>query len=144
MAATFAVTVAPDENLIFVPSVVNASVGDTILWTWGSDFHTGTSLSFSLEFSFGVKPPFLFSSCSLFQSPRFLKDAKFLLAVSILESKTPEVSILLPLPPFFRKRSLTPLSFLDTFNITVTEPGVISYVCQPHCLLGMQASINVN
>src|SRR4030095_14809384 len=38
------VTVVPLENeFSFVPDTVNISVGDTVRWTWESDFHSVTS-----------------------------------------------------------------------------------------------------
>jgi plastocyanin len=40
----FDVTVGPIGNeLSFVPDTVNISVGDTVRWTWESDFHSVTS-----------------------------------------------------------------------------------------------------
>jgi plastocyanin len=40
----FDVTVGPLENeFTFVPDTVNISVGDTVRWTWESDFHSVTS-----------------------------------------------------------------------------------------------------
>ena len=40
----FDVAVGPAGNTIrFVPDTLNISVGDTVRWTWGSDFHSVTS-----------------------------------------------------------------------------------------------------
>jgi plastocyanin len=39
----FDVTVGPGTDLAFVPNTVNISVGDTVRWTWESDFHSVTS-----------------------------------------------------------------------------------------------------
>ena len=40
----FDVTVGPlDNEFSFVPDTVNISVGDTVRWTWASDFHSVTS-----------------------------------------------------------------------------------------------------
>ncbi len=40
----FDVTVGPKGNeFTFVPDTVNISVGDTVRWTWASDFHSVTS-----------------------------------------------------------------------------------------------------
>jgi len=40
----FDVTVGPLENeFSFVPDTVTISVGDTVRWTWASDFHSVTS-----------------------------------------------------------------------------------------------------
>ena len=40
----FDVTVGPLENeFTFLPDTVNISVGDTVRWTWASDFHSVTS-----------------------------------------------------------------------------------------------------
>ncbi len=40
----FDVTVGPLENeFTFMPDTVNISVGDTVRWTWASDFHSVTS-----------------------------------------------------------------------------------------------------
>jgi plastocyanin len=40
----FDVTVGPVGNeFSFVPDTINVSVGDTVRWTWESDFHTVTS-----------------------------------------------------------------------------------------------------
>jgi plastocyanin len=40
----FDVTVGPLENeFSFMPDTVNISVGDTVRWTWASDFHSVTS-----------------------------------------------------------------------------------------------------
>ena len=37
-------TVGPKENeFTFMPDTVNISVGDTVRWTWESDFHSVTS-----------------------------------------------------------------------------------------------------
>jgi plastocyanin len=40
---TFDVAVGPGTDLAFVPNTVNISVGDTVRWTWESDFHSVTS-----------------------------------------------------------------------------------------------------
>ena len=42
-AATIDVTVAPNGELVFSPSTVTIHPGDTVRWTWGSDFHSTTS-----------------------------------------------------------------------------------------------------
>ena len=42
-AATFNVTIAPNGNLVFSPSSVTIHPGDTVKWTWGSNFHSTTS-----------------------------------------------------------------------------------------------------
>ena len=42
-AATFSVTVGPNGDLVFSPSSVTIHPGDTVLWTWGSSFHSSTS-----------------------------------------------------------------------------------------------------
>ena len=42
-AATFNVTIAPNGNLVFSPSTVTIHPGDTVKWTWGSNFHSTTS-----------------------------------------------------------------------------------------------------
>ena len=40
----FDVTVGPlDNELSFVPDTLHISVGDTVRWTWASDFHSVTS-----------------------------------------------------------------------------------------------------
>jgi len=40
----FDVTVGPLENeFTFAPDTINISVGDTVRWTWASDFHSVTS-----------------------------------------------------------------------------------------------------
>jgi plastocyanin len=40
----FDVTVGPVENeFTFMPDTVNITVGDTVRWTWASDFHSVTS-----------------------------------------------------------------------------------------------------
>lgn len=39
----FEVAVGPGNELIFVPDTVNIVVGDTVRWTWESDFHSVTS-----------------------------------------------------------------------------------------------------
>jgi plastocyanin len=42
-AATINVTVGPGGGLVFSPASVTINVGDTVKWTWGSDFHSSTS-----------------------------------------------------------------------------------------------------
>jgi plastocyanin len=42
-AATINVTVGPGGALVFSPASVTINVGDTVKWTWGSDFHSTTS-----------------------------------------------------------------------------------------------------
>lgn len=40
----FDVIVGPEENeFTFKPDTVNIRVGDTVRWTWASDFHSVTS-----------------------------------------------------------------------------------------------------
>ena len=38
-AATFNVTIGPNGDLVFSPSSVTIHPGDTVRWTWGSNFH---------------------------------------------------------------------------------------------------------
>ena len=46
----FDVTVGPLENeFSFLPDTVNISVGDTVRWTWASDFHSVTSGTSCIE-----------------------------------------------------------------------------------------------
>src|SRR5215471_15641553 len=41
---TFDVTVGPQGNeFSFIPDTINIGVGDTVRWTWASDFHSVTS-----------------------------------------------------------------------------------------------------
>src|SRR5215813_5332187 len=41
---TFDVTVGPKgKELTFMPDTININVGDTVRWTWGSNFHSVTS-----------------------------------------------------------------------------------------------------
>ncbi|PYK29089.1 MAG: hypothetical protein DME59_00445, partial [Verrucomicrobia bacterium] len=42
-AATIDVTVGPNGQLIFSPSTVTIHPGDTVRWTWSSDFNSTTS-----------------------------------------------------------------------------------------------------
>src|SRR5215469_2668934 len=42
-ATTFDVTVGPGTDLVFSPSSVTIHPGDTVRWTWGSNFHSSTS-----------------------------------------------------------------------------------------------------
>ena len=42
-AATFNVQVGPGGNFVFSPDPVNINTGDTVNWTWGSNFHSSTS-----------------------------------------------------------------------------------------------------
>ena len=39
----FDVTVGPSGQRIFSPNTLNINAGDTVRWTWGSDFHSVTS-----------------------------------------------------------------------------------------------------
>jgi plastocyanin len=87
---------------VFVPDIVNISVGDTVRWTWAEGGHSVTS-----------GPPC--SVDSQFCSP---DDTNCIAGV---------------------------LSGQGTvYEHTFTEPGVYSYFCHAHCIIGMTGVVNVS